>query len=155
MEKPKTIWALIFLWAIVVFLFTLHIWYYYTSIFIYNPPVEHKIEYYAFFIFTNVTIIVIIVIIDSIYAARKWSWLLNVLFSFFLLVKYTQIFPHSVNVVLFTNSLSPEKNPAAYYIAWNFASLTLPFVMLLIFILLFRPSVKKYLNQKIPGDQLR
>ena len=152
MEKPKTIWALIILWIFVLFLFILYIWYYYSMIFFHGLQNLNEIEYYGLFFFVNATIIVIIVIIDSIYAARKWSWLLNVLYSFFLLIRYTQVSLHSVNVVFFTNSLS--SNSPVYYLAWNVANLILPFVMLFIFILLFKPSVRKYFNQKIPGDQL-
>ena len=154
MEKPKTIWALIFLWIFVLFLFILHIWHYYSVIFFYGLQNVNEIEYYALFFLTNATIIVIIVIIDSIYAARKWSWLLSVLFSFFLLVRYTQLSLHSVNVVFFTNNLSSENSPV-YYLVWHAANLIFPFVMFFIFMLLFKPSVKTYFNQKIPGDQLK
>jgi len=155
MEKPKTVWALIVLWLIAIFFFALQVWHYYSILFIDQLfTAIFSIEYISLFVFTNITIIIAIILIDSIIATRKWSWLVNIIVSFSFFFRYFLASFRSIYLMVYENKLALENNPPIHLFGWNISSLILPFILLAIFFLLLKPDVKSYFNQKIPGDQL-
>ena len=145
-EKPKFIKILIILWIIIAVCFAVHCWHFYIAFFVWEFRDFYSILY---FIESHIFLVASIVIIDGIYAARKWSWLVNVLFSFYFLLYYGRLFFNSIAVVVFLSEDGPWKNylNAPSYVGLTIASLIIAPVVLFIFILLFKPSVKTYFNQ--------
>ena len=145
-EKPKFIKILIILWIIIVVCFAVHCWHFYMDVFVWELRDFYTILY---FIESHIFLVVSIIIIDGIYAARKWSWLVNVLFSFFFLLYHGRMFFHSIIVVVFLSEYWPWNGylAAPSYVGLTVANLIIAPIVFFIFILLFRPSVKEYFNQ--------
>jgi len=151
-EKPKFIKILIILWIIIAVCFAVHCWHFYIAFFVWEFRDFYSILYFIeshMFFESHMFLVASIVIIDGIYAARKWSWLVNVLFSFYFLLYYGRLFFHSIIIVVFLSEYRPWKNylNTPSYIGLTVASLIIAPVMFFIFILLFKPSVKEYFNQ--------
>ena len=142
MEKPKAVNSIIFLWILTLIFLLLHCWHYYISK-IANSYFKYSYYYFAI---SNLYLIIIIFTIFSILSVKKWSWLVNIIFSFHFLFFYGVLFFHSLFMVVLY-SASKFFNDFSY-ITWTFANILIPVIMLLIILLLFRPSVKNYFNNQ-------
>jgi len=142
MEKPKAVNSIIFLWILTFIFLLLHCWHYLASNF-----AKHFFTHpFYYFCASNIFLVTIIVIIFSILEIKKWSWLVNIIFSFHFLLFYGVLFFHSFFMVVFysTNNFFNDLD----YIIWTFANIMIPVIMFIIILLLFRPSVKNYLNNQ-------
>jgi len=148
MEKPKKINLLVFLWIIVCILFIFHCISFFIGSF-YYPTTNKKEQIESLFSLfeSNISLIISLIIVFSIINIKKWSWLINILFSFYFLIFYGRSFIYAIGAIILRDQ-KPFSNyfPNLYYNLWTITSLILPVIILIIFILLFRPDVKNYLK---------
>ena len=146
MNRPKHVNNIILLWilslACIIF-FNLH---YYMETFVWQTEGFINIAgNYLFLIQSNGFLIILIVIIFNTFDVRKWSWIANVCFSFFFLLYFGQIFLYCIRIIILP--VPREYVSLPNFIGWAIANSLIPVFMLIIFILLFKPSVKEYFNQ--------
>jgi len=115
--------------------------------FAYN--ISRQLQFTFYIIMSVMFFIVSMVIIYSIFTVKKWSWLVNIIFSISFLIFYVQFFFSAIYFTVFY--IEYESLQCYYshpsYLGYITASLLLPVIMLAIIILLFKPEVKKYLIQ--------
>jgi len=151
MEKPKSVWILIFLWVIILVFILIHCWNWHIQAFIQpeedlKDVMEERFSYALNIIF----LILSLIIIYSIYIVKKWSWLLNIIFLVHFLFYYGAYFFQTIfYMVFYINYASRQdlySNP--HFIAWTISCLLIPFVIAAAcYLLLFNSKVKKYLNK--------
>jgi len=147
MERSKNIKILLTLWIIVCIIFIIHVIFFFNYGFI----VEYKdlmnnfvnIGNFALSLFALIATITILI---SYFTVKKWSWLINVIFSFYFFVHYGYMFLEALGFIVFFSSYQSSQHYFSIptYITWLATVLILPFLLTYIIILLFKSDVKTY-----------
>lgn len=146
MEKPRSVWLIVLLWVVFCILLIIRInYFYYILQFPYEEPLK-PLNYLSFVIGGIVYFIITIILLYLVLYVKKCSWLTNLLFSFYFLLLNGLYFIDSVVFILFYSNhpLYQHYYGIPGYLSNTAANLIMPGLMLLIFILLFRPEVKRY-----------
>jgi len=147
-DKPKLIKYIILSWVICLFFLTVHLLNYIINCFIIKYiGLESISTIWINLFFTLFSIIIALYIIHRIYKINKWSWLLNVIFSFYFGFHYSVNFLYSLIIFyldIYDNQQFLFSNPI--HTLWTASNFIIPFIMLFIFILMFRNEVKNYFD---------
>jgi len=149
MTKPKNIQILILLWAVASICFLIHVLYFYHYSFnVEYDDISYNIRNGGLFIGSFAFFAISLLIIYITYFGKKWSWIINALFSFYFLLYTGQQLIFTITEITFLSSY--KSNQAIYSIpahqVFTVTNFIMPAIFLIIFILLFKPDVKKYLK---------
>ena len=151
-ERPKQVNLLMFLWIIACLILAYQSWHYYMDTFIWqvNLDMIPIPGYFLFNISTYFYLLMSIFIIFSITNVKKYSWLLNIIFSVHFLFYFGFFSFYILHYVIFYDNLDRYFQNMALnpnFFGWGLSNAIIACIMLIILIFLFRPNVKKYFNQ--------
>jgi len=145
-DRPRAVNTIIFLWFIMCILFLLRCWHYYAKLMIQSQSIFEFYQDVLYFITNNGSLLIAVVLIFAILNEKTWAGIVSTLFSFGFLLSHGPLFFYSLLAIIFLDDfISLFKQP--HFVAVTIANLLMPFILIIIFILLFRPKVKEYFNR--------
>jgi len=151
MEKPKSVWMLIFFWVIICVFILIHcLECHIQSFTLPEEDLNDLMEVRYYYALNVISLFIVLIIIYSIYTAKKWSWLVNIIFLVHFLFYYMAYFFQAIFYITFYLSYASRQDlySRPNFLLFMIASLLLPFVIAAAgYLIFFNLEVKKYLNK--------